>query len=122
METFTMRAVCKDVIIAAKAWQVVYEDDGGAYDGLDGCIARAQLSLAVDKLIADEKSRRKARKAARRAAKISSDFVAAANEPVVVISEEGYTFVRQGDGSYACDGTGCEMIDCEVTYQDWSQF
>ncbi len=51
-----MRTVYKDVIIAAKAWQEVYESDGD-YDGVDGCMARATLSLAIDKAVADERAR-----------------------------------------------------------------
>jgi hypothetical protein len=106
MEMFTMRKACKDVIIAAKHWQSVYEADAD-YDGIDGCIARATLSLAIDKLIKDEKAQRRERKARRRAAKVSRDFIEAANEPNAFVTEDGVRYVRQADGSYHCDGDAC---------------
>ena len=54
-----MRTVYKDIIIAAKAWQEVYES--GDYDGVDGCIARATLSLAIDAALREERDRRLAK-------------------------------------------------------------
>jgi hypothetical protein len=56
METVTMRKSYEDVIIAAKAWQEVYESDGD-YDGVPGCVARATLSLAVDAAVREERRR-----------------------------------------------------------------
>jgi hypothetical protein len=52
-----MRKSYNDVIIAAKAWQALYEADDGAYDGVPGCVARATLSLAIDAAVREERVR-----------------------------------------------------------------
>ena len=98
-----MRASNRAVLDAAEAWDDVYQN--GDYDGAEGSLARIVLSDAVEKMRAERTARTVKRED---------------TEPSAFVSEDGFRFVRQADGSYLCDGSKCgEGANCGTLYDSF---